>query len=87
MTTKTITPGPWRAECVGSTGGDNPVDVYEITNGFTRIAENVSERDAKLIAAAPRLLECLRNLLSFYAKQESGFYHLMAEDAVREAAQ
>ncbi len=60
-----FTPGPWQAECVGS-GGDysNPTDVYEITNGHTRIAEYVSERDARLIAAAPRMAAFIERMAS-----------------------
>ena len=47
------TPGEWRAECVGSYGRhDNPADLYEITNGHTRIAEYVDARDAPLLAEA-----------------------------------
>jgi hypothetical protein len=57
-----MTPGPWIAECVGDTGGENPVDVWEINNGYTRIAEYVSDKDARLIAAAPELLEVLKKL-------------------------
>ena len=57
------TPGPWKAEQVGDTGGENPTDVYEITNGYTRIAEYVSDKDAPLIAAAPELREALRLLV------------------------
>jgi hypothetical protein len=53
------TPGPWRAECVGSEGGENPLDVYEVNNGRARIAEYVSEADARLISASPELLNAL----------------------------
>jgi hypothetical protein len=58
-----MTPGPWTAEQIGDTGGENPVDVWEINNGYTRIAEYVSDKDARLIAAAPELLEALKFLL------------------------
>lgn len=54
-----MTPGPWSAEFSGSTGGENPVDLFEITNGHTRIAENVSAEDAPAIAALPDLIEAL----------------------------
>lgn len=48
------TPGKWVAEHVGSGGTmDNPTDVYEVHNGYTRIAEHLTEDDARLIAAAP----------------------------------
>lgn len=58
-------PGEWRAEFVGVAGPhDNPsADVFEIVNGHARIAENVHERDAPLIAAAPRLLAALRAIV------------------------
>jgi len=57
------TPGPWVAECIGvSSHGPDGVDVYEVTNGYTRIAEHVSEADARLIAAAPELLEALQKI-------------------------
>ena len=59
--TPSHTPGPWKAECIGvSDFGPNGVDVYEITNGYTRITEAVFDRDAALIAAAPDLLKALR---------------------------
>ena len=64
MSAEKFTPGPWLAELVGTTGSrDNPEDVYEITNGYTRIAENVHARDANLIAAAPDLYAALEALL------------------------
>ena len=51
------TPGPWTAECVGSTGAhDNPTDVYEVLSRAARVCEFATEVDAKLIAAAPELL-------------------------------
>ena len=60
------TPGPWKAECIGvSDFGPNGVDVYEITNGYTRIAEAVFDRDAALVAAAPELLEALSAIQTF----------------------
>ncbi len=55
------TPGEWRAECVGSYGRhDNPADLYEITNGHTRIAEYVDARDAHILAASKAMLEALQ---------------------------
>lgn len=56
-----VTPGPWIAEEVGDSGGDNPVSVYEVTtaDGYRRVCEHLYEADAKLIAAAPDLLLCL----------------------------
>lgn len=61
-----FTPGEWRALCVGSGGDyDNPVDVYEVTNGYARIAEYVSERDAHLIAAAKDLFAALQDVIGW----------------------
>lgn len=46
-----ITPAFWEAGCQGIGGShDNPTDVYEVTNHYTRICEYCSEADAKLIA-------------------------------------
>jgi hypothetical protein len=54
-------PGTWTAEEVGSTGGENPMPVYEVLAGNQwRVAEHVSEADARLIAAAPDMLALLR---------------------------
>lgn len=61
MGEKKFTPGPWKAECIGtSSAGPDGEDVYEVTNGFKRIAEHCSEADANLIAAAPDLFEMLK---------------------------
>lgn len=60
------TPGKWVAECVGSGWPlDNPDDVYEVNNGYKRIAEYVSEADARLIAAAPELLAALLDMVHY----------------------
>lgn len=60
-----FTPGQWFAECVGtSSAGPDGVDVYEVNNGHTRIAEHMTEGDARLIAAAPELYEALKNARS-----------------------
>lgn len=59
-------PGPWRAEEVGQCGSaDNPVPVFEVTNGHARIAEYVFEGDAYLMAAAPELLTALQNMVAW----------------------
>ena len=64
MSKTNFTPGDWTAECVGSGGShDNPVDVYEITNGHARIAEYVYEHDAHLLAASKELYEACENAL------------------------
>lgn len=61
------TPGEWRAEFVGmSSAGDDGVDVYEViellADGYVRVAEHLTEADARLIAAAPELLKALQTL-------------------------
>lgn len=53
------TPGPWAREIVGT--HDVHGDLYEINRIADRfvVAENVCERDAHLISAAPDLLAAL----------------------------
>lgn len=67
-----FTAGPWVAECVAC-GGDysNPIDVYEVNNGYSRICEHCIENDARLIAAAPELLAALEAIL--HAADENPF--------------
>ena len=61
-----LTPGPWIAECVGNGGDhDNPTEVYEVTNGHTRIAEYLTGPDAKFIAAARDVVAFADELLQF----------------------
>lgn len=58
---KKHSPGKWVAECVGHGGpGDNPVEVWEVTNGHARIAEYLTEADARLVAAAPEMRAALQ---------------------------
>ena len=55
------TPGKWVAEQVGSSGHENPTDVFEVVaDGYVRVCEFAGEADARLIAAAPDLLEVLK---------------------------
>jgi hypothetical protein len=61
------TPGPWHAEHVGESDYG---DVYEVYNVNTQIASSMWEADARLIAAAPELLEALRYTLQYAEKLE-----------------
>jgi hypothetical protein len=61
MATDKHTPAPWNAQFVGESDGG---DVYEVHNDRgTQVASSMYESDARLIAAAPELLESLRNCL------------------------
>ena len=55
------TPGPWKYEEVGDTGGENPAGVYDVVtaDNYRRVCEFVDFGDARLIAAAPDLLAAL----------------------------
>jgi len=61
------TPGPWVAECVGDTGGENPADVYMVftADGYAGIAGAMSEGNARLIAAAPDLLAAVNGYMAW----------------------
>ncbi len=59
-----ITALPWSPECVGTQGDpSNPVDLYELNNGYKRIAENLTREDAKFIAA------CVEAVVAFKKMQ------------------
>ena len=59
----THTPGPWTFD----QEDDNSTDFWVFqANGPARIAVEVSERDAALIAAAPELLAALQALVAEY---------------------
>ena len=61
--TMSITPGKWKAECVGVGGShDNPTDVYEVNTDHARIAEHLTEADARAIAEIPNMIDLLRKL-------------------------
>jgi hypothetical protein len=59
------TPGTWVSELVGDSGGEHPEYVYEVlaAGGHFRVAEHLTEADARLIAAAPELLDALKRLV------------------------
>lgn len=58
--------GKWIVDYVGSSSsGPDGVDVYEVVteDGYKRICEGCYEEHARLIAAAPELLEALQELV------------------------
>ena len=71
------TPGPWKAEVVGVHDLGNPTDICEITNGYARIAEYVSDKDAALIAAAPDLLAACKEVLLFVPVEDERIHKLI----------
>lgn len=91
------TKGPWKAVHVGSIGGENPEDVYEVTteDDRVRICEYVGTADARLIAAAPELLDFARalshGLRMGYAADEllrdGGSLRARLDAAIRKAAE
>ena len=63
MNTKTAahTPGPWRASALGEIrGGD------ALTVAYTHGTDEAALRDARLIAAAPELLDAIKLLLDAF---------------------
>lgn len=85
------TAGPWEAVEVGSFGFENPIAVCEVqtADGYETICESAWAKDARLIAAAPELLEALRDMLAVAEgtatlEQRSGVYP-RAYAAIRKA--
>ncbi len=89
---KAHTPGPWEIDDYGTLRGPAPED--ESTAG-QHIADLVDENldwlspngeaDARLIAAAPELLEALQVLLMACPVREGGSAHRQATDAIAKA--
>ena len=79
----TYTHGPWIADEVGDSGGDNPIGVYEVTtaDGHRRVCEHLYEADARLVAAAPELLEVALELVRQFGRVSpvgtGGLYQLV----------
>lgn len=68
------TPGPWEAHNKNENrmfgwGVYSPMKI----GGKCVVAENLWEADAKLIAAAPELLEACKLLVDYYNKSRKGF--------------
>lgn len=81
------TPGKWIAERVGvgSLGGpdDVEVDVY-VVRAHAPVCEYVGENDARLIAAAPDLLEALKGMVSTWG--DSTLPSVLAVNSAAKAA-
>lgn len=67
------TPGPWQAVCVGDSGGENPIDIYEVetAGGYVRVCSELFEGDARLIAEAPLMMSLLKDAHDALAKVPS----------------
>lgn len=78
---KKPTPGPWKAVCVGDSGGENPIDVYEVTtaNDHVRICEHLYAADAQLVAAAPDLLAALKDCVLVMRNELNGLAVIQPE--------
>lgn len=65
------TPGPWMAGPINGYGELNGIQVKEqrglvLAVAIGDVPELDSEANARLIAAAPELLRCLRNMIDLY---------------------
>jgi hypothetical protein len=84
-----FSPGEWAAECVGATSaGPDGVDVYEVNNGYKRIAEFMTEADARLLAASKDMLATLlmvRTLDDAYGIDFTEQQRDQLHDAIRKA--
>lgn len=70
MTTRnTHTPGPWELHRVDTSSGDEIHDVADNAHIATVWKSNRAEDNAKLIAAAPELLEALEECLQWAKNQ------------------
>lgn len=80
MSASKHTPGPWEVDMYG--------DVTANGEDVARIATTgeCAERDARLIAAAPELLEALRPFISATLTPNGAVIGLMREDFERAAA-
>lgn len=63
------TPGPWVAECDTHIQGKSGDGICEVFGDNTSYEEDI--RNAKLITAAPDLLEALQNMVSSYEYEAS----------------
>lgn len=93
------TPGPWRAERTGPWDGWDGWEVIAkdgatVCNGLGSQRNPIREANARLIAAAPELLEAAKLVLEWYEAEDNhsgtDFYQRMqmcrdSEDAIRAA--
>jgi hypothetical protein len=59
------TPGPWRVEKDGSAEHHNEANVINGADGTLIVYGQVGDADARLIAAAPEMLEALNEIASW----------------------
>ena len=73
------TPGPWYAngDCVEADGPEGPRDITLAVVTGTRAGHEVAA-DARLIAAAPSLLLCLRAALAAFTELDDGWREMDA---------
>ena len=79
-TTKTETkhtPGPW---CTGTIAYGSRCDVYQL-HTFTQITHCQEPADALLCAAAPELLEALRDMIELCESYRAGHNSAIADRA------
>ena len=62
------TPGPWWVEKDGSAEHRNEANVINGADGTMIVYGQVNDADARLIAAAPDLLEALKTLTAYLGK-------------------
>lgn len=71
MTKAQHTPGPWIIDQTGDFFVINTIDDTPICDLYTH-SDNAQEANARLIAAAPKLLKALEDLSAFYRKSFIG---------------
>jgi len=67
---KKHTPGPWKLSVDGCNAENNRANVVEGANGSLIVYGNANDSDARLIAAAPDLLEALQELWDIHKGYE-----------------
>ena len=75
------TPGPWAVRRAWSNG--EPCDMLVVQSGVTPIADVVGDANARLIAAAPEMLEALHRVLDVITGDQAA--ELGVYDAITKA--